>query len=255
MKKKNIIKLVIVSVCGVILSGCGAKKGDPYKNVKPSKIYTIGDTALKKGDQKKAIQAFESLNSQYPFYNDTRLGNVGLIYAYYLDDNAAMTLASASRYLRLYPNTPEAVYAYYMQGIENYNSGRGFLQRYFPYDMSQHDPNNYYQAYNYFDKVILKYPHTVYAKDARRRMIYLKNVMAKYELNIAEYYYQMKAYVASASRAKGVIINYPRTTFVKSALELMYYDYKQLSLPQYASQINKVYQENYGVKLNGVRKN
>lgn len=84
-------------------------------------------------------------------------------------------------------------------------------------------------------------------------MVYLKNVMARYELNIAEYYYQMKAYVASVARARGVVVNYPRTTTVKPALELMYYNYKQLNLPEYANQINKVYQLNYGTKLNGIR--
>ena len=253
MKKKNIIKLLVVSICGVVLSGCGEKKDDPYQGFAPNKIYNIGHAALKDGDQKVAIKAFESLNAQYPFNKDSQLGNSSLIYAYYLDDNAAMTLASSSRYLRLYPESPGAVYAYYMQGIENYNSGRGFLQRYFPYDMSQHDPNNYQQAYSSFNRVISKYPNTPYAKDARRRMVYLKNVMARYELNIAEYYYQMKAYVASVARARGVVVNYPRTTTVKPALELMYYNYKQLNLPEYANQINKVYQLNYGTKLNGIR--
>ena len=254
MKKRNIIKLLVVSICGVVLSGCGEKKADPYQGFAPNKIYNIGHIALRKGDQKLAIKALESLNAQYPFNKDTQLGNSSLIYAYYLDDNAAMTLASASRYLRVYPESPDAVYAYYMQGVENYNSGRGFLQRYFPYDMSQHDPNNYQQAYSAFDTVIKKYPNTPYAKDARRRMVYLKNVMAQYELNVAEYYYQVKAYVASLSRARGVIINYPRTTAVKPALELMYYGYKQLSLPEYSNKINKVYQVNYGHKLNGLRK-
>ena len=113
-----------------------------------------------------------------------------------------MVLASSSRYLRLYPESDDSVYAYYMTGIENYNSGRGFLQRYFPYDMSQHDPKNYQQAYDAFDKVVSKYPNSVYAKDSRRRMVYLKNVMAHYELNVSEYYFQMKAYAASLARAR-----------------------------------------------------
>ena len=46
----------------------------------------------------------------------------------------------------------------------------------------------------------------------------------------------------------------PRTTSIKPALELMYYDYKNLYLPEYANQINTVYEKNYGYRLNGLNK-
>ena len=166
-------------------------------------------------------------------------------------NNSAMTLASAQRYLRLYPDNSDAVYAYYMDGIENYNSGRGFLQRYFPYDMTEHGPSSYQQSYESFNKVITKYPKSLYAQDARRRMIYLKNTMASYQLGVSGYYYQMKAYVAAIARARKVIVQYPQTTSVKPALEIMYYSYKKLGLLDYADNINKVYLLNYGVRLNG----
>ena len=242
-------KLVLAIFSGLILVGCGAKKVDPYLNKDPDKIYNIGDAALKKGNYTKAIKAFESLSSQYPFNTYTQKANIEVIYAYYLDDNSAMTLASSARYLKLYPTSPDAVYAYYMQGIENYNSGRGFLQRYFPYDMSEHNTKSYKDSYSAFMKVVTLYPDSIYAKDSRRRLIYLKDIMAEYQLNISEYYYQMKAYVASLSRAKGIVLNYPRTTSVQPALEIMYYDYKQLKLPEYANQVSEVYKANYSQDL------
>lgn len=245
----NKLKLAIAALSGLILVGCGSKKDDPYLNKSPSVIYKIGHDYLKKGDKKDAIKAFESLNSQYPFNNNTQKSNLEIIYAYYLDDNSALALASTQRYLRLYPNSPEAVYAYYMRGIENYNSGRGFLQRYFPYDMSQHDSVSYNDSYQAFNKVVSLYPNSAYADDSRRRMIHLKNIMAKYQLNIAEYYYQLKAYVASLSRAKEILLKYPRTSSVQPALELMYHDYKNLNLSNYADQVNQVYKLNYGVSV------
>ena len=240
------VKLALASLSGVFLIGCGAKKEDPYLNKSPNAIYNIGHEYLKKGDAKDAIKAFESLSSQYPFNHNTQQSNLELMYAYYLDDNSAMALATTEKYLRLYPQSPEAVYAYYIRGIENFNSGRGFLQRYFPYDMSQHDSVSYNDAFKSFNKVISLYPSSVYADDARRRMIFLKNIMAKYEFNISEYYYQLKAYVASLDRAKEVILRYPRSTSVKPALELLYYDYKNLKLQTLANGVNEVYKVNYG---------
>jgi len=241
---------LLTAICGgLFLVGCGSKDKDPYLNMKPEKIYNIGRKNLEKGDQKDAIKAFESLSSQYPFNSYTQKGNSDVIYAYYLDDDSAMTLASTARYLKLYPSSPNSDYAYYMQGVENYNNGRGFLQRHFPYDMSQHDASGYKDAYNAFYKVVVLYPNSKYAKDSRRRMIYLKNVMAKYQLGVSEYYYQMKAYVASISRSKEIVLHYPRTTSVQPALEIMYHCYQQLNLPDYANQINQVYKANYGQSL------
>lgn len=220
---------LIIATC--TLTACSTAKVDPYQGDQPQYIFAVGHTDLQKGDYDKAIAAFQSLNSQYPFDDYSKQGDLDLIYAQYADHNSALALAAANRFLKLYPNDPGVAYAYYMRGVINFDNGRSFLQRYFPYDMADHDPVEYRNAFQDFNVVVTNYPNSPYAPDARRRMIYLNNVMGQYQLNVAEYYYKMHAYVAAITRAKVVLLHYSTTPAVQGALVTMVESYQALNLP------------------------
>ena len=222
--------LIILLGLTLILSGCNSSKKDPYIGLSAPYIYATGHNNLSSNDYNDAIIAFESLNSQYPFSQYSQKGDLEIIYAYYLADQQALALASAQRYLKLYPNSNNTAYAYYMIGVIDFNNGRGFLQRYFPYQMDKHNANNYVNAFNNFNIVVTQYPKSHYAQDARRRMMYLLNTMARYNLLIGQYYYQRGAYVAAAQRAREVLLKYPTSSETEKALELTIRSYQKLKL-------------------------
>ena len=66
-----------------------------------------------------------------------------------------------------------------------------------------------------------QYPKSDYAHDALRRMIYLRNRLAEYEVNVARYYVKRGAYLAAAQRAQGVIEQYDGSPAEKPALQVM----------------------------------
>jgi outer membrane protein assembly factor BamD len=163
-----------------------------------------------------------------------------LIYAYYQKNDPTLALSTAERYLKLYPNDADAAYAYYMSGVIDFENGRGVLQTYFPYEMSDHNVNNYDLAYKTLNIVTTRYPNSVYATDARRRMMYLNNIEAEYELKIAQFYYDRKAYVAALARAKDVILQFSQTPSVIPALTLSERAYLALDLPELANESHQV---------------
>ena len=55
-------------------------------------------------------------------------------------------------------------------------------------DASRRDLATPMQAYNDFTIVAERYPNSRYAADARQRMIALRNLFARHELDIALYY-------------------------------------------------------------------
>ena len=231
MKKQILGVCTLASI--LMLSACSSDKiVDPYQGNDAKYIYASGHSDLQSGDYTGAVQAFQSLDAQYPFNTYTRLGDLEIIYAQYENDNPALALAAANRFIRLYPTDPQVAYAYYMRGVINFDNGRSFLQRYTPYDMAKHDSESYPNAYKDFDTVITLYPDSPYVEDARRRMMYLNNVMAQYQLNIATYYYKMEAYAAAAERAKTVLVYYPQTPQLEGALVVMANSYEQLHLPK-----------------------
>ena len=123
-----------------------------------------------------------------------------------------------------------------MMSVVDFENGRGFLERYFPYNMADHNAGNYVQAYHSFDTVITQYPQSPYAPDAKRRMIYLNNIMAQYQYKVGEFYFEKQAYVAAANRGLNVLLHYPQSPVVEPALELMLDSYQKLHLDDLATQ-------------------
>ena len=238
-------------MCGlgalVILSGCSTTttKALPYQGESAEYIYAKGHGQVKDGDYYKAIDTFRSLNSQYPFQKYSEMGNLELIYAYYEDGKPEMALGLARQFLRVYPTSKHLGYVYYMMGVINYDNGRGFMQRRLPYDMAQHDPSAYVQSFNDLKRAVLIDPKGLFVEDARRRMIHINNVVAEYEYNIAQFYFDHEAYVAAINRAKVVVERYPQSTSIEGALVLLIRSYDILKLSSLAEKSMEVLKTNY----------
>ena len=69
--------------------------------------------------------------------------------------------------------------------------------------------------------MVEQYPNSEYAHDSRRRMVYLRNRLADYEIAVARYYSDRGAYVAAAQRAKVAIEEFDGAPAVREALEIM----------------------------------
>lgn len=242
-------KTVIPTCFLLLLTACASNKADIYAGDDPAYIYAVGHHDLQEGNYNSALIAYQSLDSQYPYTEYTKNGDLESIYAYYQNDKPALAAVAATRYLKIYPDDPHADYAYYVMGITDFDNGRGFLQKYFPYDMSQHNAENYQKAFNYFNIVYTQYPKSPYADDARRRMIYLNNTLAQYNLNVAQFLFEQNAYVAAVNRAQIILLNFPNTPQAKSALILMGKAYTLLKLPDLAQSTAQILAMNFPEKV------
>jgi outer membrane protein assembly factor BamD len=165
-------------------------------------------------------------------------------YANYRADEPEAAIAAADRFIKLYPQNPYVDYAYYLKGIVNYNRSVGFLDRYVPTDASQRDPGSALDAFVDFSALVERFPDSRYAEDARQRMLYLRNNLAKHEVNVARYYMRRGAYLAAANRANYVIERFQRTSAVESALEILVDAYTALDKPELAADARRVLQLN-----------
>jgi outer membrane protein assembly factor BamD len=76
-------------------------------------------------------------------------------------------------------------------------------------------------------------------------MIFLRNTLAQYEINVAEFYLRNKAYVASANRAQYVIEHYQQAPQTGDALALLSRNYQLLGHKELADQARQVLALNY----------
>jgi outer membrane protein assembly factor BamD len=230
---KFFYRILFLSLAALIANGCATTNPDPavkYQNQSYEQLFHRAENNLARGKNSTAIKQYEALDALYPFNPHTEQAQLDMMYAYYETGDMASTVASAERFIRLYPDSPHADYAYYMKGLANFSQDRGWMQRYFPTDLSRRDPGTAYQAFDDFAHLIHLYPNSCYACDARQRMVYLRDLFANHELHVATYYYRRGAFVASANRATYILDHYEDTPQVEPALGMLVRSYRELGL-------------------------
>lgn len=243
-------KLYVAVSLGLLIAvtgGCSmfGKKPDVTRNWSAERLYLEAHKSMNDYDFTKAIGYYEKLETRYPFGVLATQAQLEQAYAYYKSDQPASALATLDRFTRLNPESPEVAYALYLKGLVNFNQGRSFIERFLPIDDSERDPTNLRQAFQDFAELLRRFPHSKYSADARQRMIYLRNVLARHEFNIAKFYYRRKAYVAAANRARYLVRFYSDTPSVPDALVLMVQSYRALGLTGPAADALAVLKANY----------
>jgi outer membrane protein assembly factor BamD len=222
---------------------------NPYRELTEKQLYDEAKHALAKDQYTSAIKRFEAMESMFPFSNYAEQAQIDLIYAYYKNDEFASAAATAERFTRLYPRAKQVDYAYYMKGMANFQQPRGALSNVFPVNESWRDPGTQTQAYSDFASLVQKFPDSRYKPDAQQRMLYLRNMFAKRELNTANYYFDRKMYVAAAERASSVVKDYPQSPSAQQALVILFKANQALGLTQAAQEAANVYKATYGQDL------
>ena len=163
----------------------------------------------------------QRLEARFPFGRFAEQAQLELIFAHHMVADHEAAQAAADRFIRLHPQHPKVDYAFYMRGLSSLAQDRGIFRRFLGTDISRRDITNIKQAFAQFNELVTNFPGSAYAKDARQRMIYIRNVLAAHELNVASYYLGRGAYVAAANRARYVIENFSQTTAAPDALALL----------------------------------
>jgi len=136
-----------------------------------------------------------------------------------------------------------------MKGLANFNQPRGTFAKFLPMDISYRSPGTQVQAYADFATLVKRFPDSKYRPNALQRMIFLRNTLAKRELNAANYYYKRQMYVAAAGRANYLIKTYSQAPQKQQALKILYESNIKLGLMDAAHDAQTVYEATYHSKI------
>jgi outer membrane protein assembly factor BamD len=234
MRKYNLSFVVFILM---ILQSCAyidAAKIDPYKSMGESEIYEQGSIFLSNGDIPSAITTFETLEARFPFSTYSQQSILDLAFAYYDYGEKDSTIAECDRFIDLYPNHPNLDYAFYLRALSNLEKGQPFFQEILGQDVSKYDVSRLTDAYNDFLLILNRFKDSKYADDARNRLIFLRDNMARHEVYIARYYLKRGAYLASSERSKYMLEKYPGAPSTKDALIILIESYNKLEMIELA---------------------
>ena len=112
-------------------------------------------------------------------------------------------------------------------------------------DPAERDSASSRNSFNYFSELVKKFPDSKYSNDSIKRMKFQRNLLAKHELQVADYYLNRGAYVAAVNRAKYIIENYQQTPSIPGALKLLAKAYKSLEMNELANDAQRVLEHNF----------
>lgn len=212
-------RLLLLSTLVVLISACASN--EPEEVLPEKTYYDNARQAMSAGNFNESEKNLDALETYYPFGRYAEQAQLDLIYARYQNLDLEGARAAADRFVRLNPQSDHADYALYMRGLASYNLDIGLAARYLPIDVSARDAGEQRQAFRDFSELLSRYPESVYAADARQRMIAVRNRSAEFELYAARYYIKREAYVAANNRARYILENYPTSPFVEEAMIIL----------------------------------
>ncbi|MGM0614534.1 MAG: outer membrane protein assembly factor BamD [Pseudomonadota bacterium] len=231
-----------------LLAGCAsndtAEEEGKYDALAERELYESARDALDRNILPTAIERLEALDTRFPFGAHAEQAQIELIYAYYENGNWEEARAAASRFIRLHPDHPEVDYAYYVRGLSAWQAGRFSLERLRLIDISKRDVGATRDAYNDFRELIQRFPNSEYAADAQQRIVYLRELLARHELHVADYYLRRGAYVAAVERGRWVVENYPASNASEDALAAMIEGYMGLGMDDRVEEVLEVLRNN-----------
>lgn len=245
---KSLVTAGLMVAIIAVLPGCswfGGKDAGAAPENTEKLLYNAAQRQLRGSQWQAAISTLQLLEENFPFGKYAEQAQLELIYAYFKNYDTEAAIASADRFIRLHPQHRQVDYAYYMKGLATFEGSRNAFQRFLPTDLTRRDPGLARESFSHFAQLLSRFPNSAYAADAQKRMIYLRNLLARYEIHVANYYFKRGAYVAAAMRGRYVVENFQKTPAVPDGLAVMVQAYHLLGKDELAEANLAVLRDNF----------
>jgi len=208
IKKKCILLLIFFPL---IFIGC---KNNNEKIIRASKVPTLEilyNSAYQEfefGDWAESVKLFQKVETNYSFTEWASKATMMIIFIYYESSDNIKCLEYISKFEKLYPKHKNLDYVEYIRALVFYERT----------NIVSKDQSYTEAALKEFNKIIKKYPNSIYAADLILKKDLINDQLAGKEMFIARYYMKKSKWIAAIKRLKIVIEEYPNTIFVKEAL-------------------------------------
>ena len=234
----KVFLILLLSV--FLLLACSKKNNteivsEPTEKEMVVAIYAEAVDALKRGDAFYAAKKFKEAESLLPQSEWAAKASLMASYAEYSRNAFSNSIFGLERHIANYPADKNIPYAHYLIAICYYEQ---ILDE-------KKDLQPLLQAKEKFEFIILTYPETDYAIDARFKLDLIIDQLAAKEMSIARYYMKTEKWIPALNRLKIVVEKYDKTVFVEEALHRLVEVYYKIGLVEEAKQAAAILGYNY----------
>ncbi len=191
--------------------------------------YKDGLAELKNGDVLFAAKKFNEAEILFPQSEYAPKSALMAAYSYYSQNYYGDAMAELIRFLKVYPNHNDIIYAEYLLGLCYYEQ---IIDE-------KKDLQSIVKAKKTFEDLVSKYPNTEFATDAMFKIDLVNEILAGKEMYIGRYYVDKKKWISAINRFRVVVDNYETTVFVEEAIhrlvEIYYILGMELEAKKYAN--------------------
>ena len=210
MKKNFLVFFIIL----IFFAGCSGKEKnislikETNQDLEMLATYKDAYTALDEGDPYYAAKKFLEAELLFPQSDWAPRSALMAAYSFYLQNYYSEALSNLERYLKIYPNDKNTVYAHYLIGMCYYETIEG----------EKRDTAPLLNAKKKFNFILENYPNTDFALDSKFKLDLLEDILAAKEMYIGRHYLKKEKWIAAINRFKNVVENFDQTIFVEEAL-------------------------------------
>ena len=204
MKK---ISLIILVVIVVTLTGCAGKK----EVFDASAVFKEAEESMQKGNFEKARKGYQEIQEKSPDKSYDAALMLRVADTYFGEEKYDEALVEYQSYLNYHPVSKDAAYAQYQIATCSFNQ----------FTAIDRDPDPMRAAMKEYQKLLQKYPKSIYEGDAKVKITVCRDRIAEYELYVGRFYYKKGSYKSAIGRFEKLLHDYPGSSAEKDALYYM----------------------------------
>lgn len=218
----------------LFLPGCSTSEDEQVEQ--PVEVlYNRAADALENEDYREATTLFEEVERQHPYSRWSTQAQLMAAYSSYLDQRYDEAILALDRFIDLHPGSEDLDYALYLRALSFYEQISDVRR-----DQAMTE-----RAMEALDRLIKRFPDSVYARDAVLKRDLTEDHLAGKEMEVGRYYLKRGHINAAINRFQVVIEDYQTTSHVPEALHRLVESYLTLGLEQQATRIASVLGYNY----------
>ena len=197
--------------------------------------YKEGLKELEVGDVIYAAKKFNEAEILFPQSEYAPKSALMAAYSYYTQNYYGDAMAELIRFVRVYPNHKDVVYAEYLLGLCYYEQIVD----------EKKDLRSILNAKKTFNSLISKYPDSEFATDAMFKINLIDEILAAKEMYIGRYYVDRKKWISAINRFRVVVDDYDTTIYAEEAIHRLVEIYYTIGIETEAKKYANLLGYNY----------
>jgi outer membrane protein assembly factor BamD len=174
----------------------------------PVAAFQNAETSMRKEDFEQARKTYQEIQERSPDKSYDAAIMLRIADTYFGEEKYEEALVEYQNFLNYHPVNKDAVYAQYQIAMCSFKQ----------LTTIDRDPEPTRTALREFEKLIQKYPKSIYEEAALKNISLCRDRLAEYELSVGRFYHKKKAYQSAVSRFEKLLQEFPGSSAEKDAL-------------------------------------